>query len=198
MRSQIVPGMRFGIVTTVEAIKLPGRRGTFWRCLCDCGGASIKYDGFLRTGKARSCGCIKGANRTHRMSGTPEYKAWDNARDRCRNPKNKKYPLYGGRGIRFCERWSNSFANFLEDMGRKPTPQHSLEREDSNKDYEPDNCIWATIIVQNNNRSFNRHLMVGDQKLTIAQAARLTGIPHGTILGRLNAGKSDAEAIRHE
>lgn len=198
MSLQIVPGMRFGIVTTVEAIKLPCRRGTFWRCLCDCGNTSIKYSGFLRTGKARSCGCVKGANRTHQMSGTPEYKAWDNARSRCYREKDRKYPLYGGRGIRMCAEWRDSFSAFIADVGLKPSSNHSLDRINGNGNYEPSNCRWATAVEQNNNRSINRHLVFGGETMTVAEAARRTGIPHATILGRLDAGKSDAEAVRHE
>jgi hypothetical protein len=131
------------------------------------------------------------------MSHSAEYKAWDSARNRCRNPKNRKFRLYGGRGINFCDRWNNSFENFLSDMGVKPSPDHSLDRKDSNGDYTPENCRWATIVEQNNNRSFNRRLVVNGQAITVAEAARVTGIPHATILTRLDSGKTDEEAIYH-
>ncbi len=134
----------------------------------------------------------------HGMSRSPEYKAWDGARERCFNPKNKKYPIYGGRGIRVCERWRRSFMNFIFDMGQKPTPQHTLERKDGTLGYDKNNCVWALYTVQNNNRSSNRHLVVGGVKMTVAQASKATGIPHATILSRLDVGKSDQEAISAE
>ena len=74
-------------------------------------------------------------------------------RNRCNNPHVRSYPDYGGRGIKVCERWSgvNGYKNFLSDMGRKPTPKHSLDRLDVNKDYSPENCKWATVKEQVNN-----------------------------------------------
>lgn len=134
----------------------------------------------------------------HGMSHSPEYKAWDGARERCFNPKNRKFPIYGGRGITMCKDWRGDFRKFISYMGLKPTPKHTLERLDGNKGYEPGNCIWALYSKQNNNRSFNRHLVVDGVKMTVAQAAKVTDIPHATILSRLDAGKSDQEAISGE
>jgi hypothetical protein len=188
-------GDRFGRLTAVKPVKIAGRRGTFWLCRCDCGKTTTKYAGHIRAGQAKSCGCVKGARRTHSMSGTPEYKAWDNARARCYNKNNKRYPLYGARGIYMCEQWRWSFATFLADMGRRPSPQHSLDRRDNNGHYSPENCRWATDEEQNNNRSFNRHITIGGMTMTVAQASRLTGLTHATILSRLDAGKSDEEAV---
>ena len=186
-------GTKFGRLTVAE--KLPSSK---WRCECECGKSTIAYGGHLRAGMRISCGCsMADSKKTHGMSHTPEYKVWDGMRERCRNPKNRKYPIYGGRGIQVCDRWISSFQNFIMDMGNRPGPKHSLERRDGNGNYEPSNCVWATATEQNNNRSSNRHLFVDGKKLTVAQASKLTGISHATILGRLDSGKSDAEAIRH-
>ncbi len=95
-----------------------------------------------------------------------------------------------------CDRWRNSFQAFIDDMGRKPTPLHTLDREDNDGPYSPDNCRWATRVEQNNNRSFNRHMTINGERLTVAQAARNAGLPHATVLSRLDAGKSDDEAVR--
>lgn len=85
---------------------------------------------------------------------TPEYRAWQSLKNRCTNPNARDYPYYGGRGIKVCQRWLNSFENFLADMGRRPTPQHSLDRIDPDGDYEPSNCRWATKQEQARNRAY--------------------------------------------
>lgn len=96
-----------------------------------------------------------------------------------------------------CEAWATSFQNFIDDMGLRPTPQHTLERKDSNGNYEPGNCEWATRKTQNRNRpSYNRMVTFSGQLMTVAEAAERTGLAHSTILYRLDRGKSDEEACR--
>jgi hypothetical protein len=125
--------------------------GTTWRCLCDCGKETIVEGKYLRSGRTKSCGCLRADSmrvlfRTHgETTGykftTPEYTAWTSMRGRCLNPNNGKYYCYGARGIEVCERW-NSYENFLQDMGRKPGPGYSLDRINVNGNYEPSNCRW--------------------------------------------------------
>lgn len=88
------------------------------------------------------------------MSRTSEYTAWQNMKDRCLNPNAKKFPRYGGRGISLDPRWFR-FDLFLEDMGRKPAPEYSLDREDNDGNYTKTNCRWATVHAQNRNRNCN-------------------------------------------
>jgi hypothetical protein len=89
----------------------------------------------------------------HGMSQSSEYLAYTNMKRRCYEPGHSSYPQYGAIGTRVCARWLECFDNFFEDMGRKPSPDHSLDRIDSTKDYGPKNCRWATLMVQQHNRS---------------------------------------------
>ena len=81
----------------------------------------------------------------------PEYSIWHGIKQRTNNPKDRAYSQYGGRGIDLCKRWLD-FAVFLEDVGPRPTPKHSLERKNNNKGYNPDNCTWASKKEQARNR----------------------------------------------
>lgn len=121
---------------------------------------------------------------------TAEFRCWMNMRNRCQNPKNPCYNRYGGRGIEVCAEWDRSFVNFLSDMGRRPSPLHTLDRIDSNGNYEPGNCRWETRLVQSNNRSFARSIAHNGKTCSAAEWARITGLRAGTIIRRLNLGWS--------
>lgn len=120
-----------------------------YKCKCTCGNEKIIHGCHVRLGNSLSCGCslVK-----HNMASTVEYKAWCAIRQRCYNKNYQKYKNYGGRGIKVCDRWINSFENFFEDMGYKPSKSHSIERINNDGDYEPSNCIWADMKTQNRNR----------------------------------------------
>lgn len=130
----------------------------------------------------------------HGASKTKAYRSWDAMTQRCTNQKHKAFHRYGGRGIVICERWLN-FANFLEDMGQPPSENHSLEREDNDLGYSPDNCKWATKTEQQNNMVRNRWLTLEDQTLTVAQWGRKIGIRPALIDQRLRRGWSIERAL---
>ena len=129
-------------------------------------------------------------NKKHGRSETREYARWASMRERCNNPKAHNYHLYGGRGIRVCERW-DSFENFLADMGERPSPKHSIERIDNEGNYEPSNCKWATQLEQSRNRR-NTYTPEEDQKireaialgLNFRQMAEYVGKPRGSVQAR--------------
>ena len=92
----------------------------------------------------------------HGMSKYPEYLVWKGMKSRCYNPNMDFYMNYGGRGISVCYRWVNSFSNFYEDMGPRPTPKHQIDRIDNDSNYEPGNCRWVTPVENNRKRDFSR------------------------------------------
>lgn len=129
-------------------------------CICDCGKSWVGRLSDIRTGSVKSCGCYsseyqKKKRTTHGRYGTLEYKSWQSMKERCSNPKNIKWDLYGGRGIIVCDRWLNSFQNFFDDMGPR-VEGTTLDRIDNDGNYEPSNCRWTTIEEQNRNRKRRR------------------------------------------
>lgn len=119
------------------------------------------------------------------MSRTPEYNAWINIKARCYNINNPRYASYGGRGIKVCEKWKHSFDNFLTDMGERPSDKHSIDRIDNDGDYTPENCRWATMTRQQNNKKDNTYLTHNGMTLSLADWARKVGINQVTLSARL-------------
>jgi hypothetical protein len=124
------------------------------------------------------------------MSTTPEYIVWAGMKARCCYARHKAYADYGGRGIKVCDRWLNSFENFFQDMGERPSTKYSIERLDNDGDYSPTNCHWALKAAQSINRSDNRLLTYEGKTLTVSQWADELGISHGVLRQRLSRGWS--------
>ena len=146
---------------TVESYAVKRGEKHCWNCLCECGARKVVRGNNLRNGNSKSCGCLQKAyvteHRTiHGKSGKPEYNSYTHMKSRCYNKKDKNYADYGGRGITVCSRWRNSAEYFFEDMGDKPSAQHSLDRIDNDGNYEPDNCRWATSLEQSLNQRMRR------------------------------------------
>lgn len=146
---------------TILGPGLPRKGRKTLLCSCTCGTIKMIAASDVRQNKTRSCGCLgtevkKAMHVTHgetvggRLS--TEYEAWKGMLARCYRETHKRYQDYGGRGIVVCDRWRNSFENFLEDMGRKPSPELSIERRDNDGEYAPDNCVWGTDKEQRANK----------------------------------------------
>jgi hypothetical protein len=134
------------------------RRRRRYRCICDCGNATVVWQSHLRSAATQSCGClhkevVRATMQTHGMKKMPEYRTWCAMKERCSRPKNISYKNYGAKGIKVCERWRTSFQAFFADMGAKPSPKHTIDRIDPSGNYEPTNCRWATYKEQFDNTS---------------------------------------------
>ena len=132
-------------------------------------------------------------NRTHGGYGTPEHSSWRAMRDRCLNPNHVGWADYGGRGIQVCPRWL-LFEKFLEDMGARP-PQHTLDRIDTNGNYEPGNCRWATAEVQGANKRATIRLTLNGRTQTVMEWAKETGLSAPVIRRRVRRGWSHQRTL---
>jgi hypothetical protein len=151
-------GQKFNRLEIIGYAGRPKSR-TLWFCRCDCGKIVKVAGDNLKNANSKSCGCydieLKKSRHTHRESlsitgkASPEYTAYNLAKGRCNNPNLSNYHLYGGSGIKF--RFS-SFEEFLEEVGRKPSPKHSLDRKNNNGHYERGNVRWATPKEQSRNK----------------------------------------------
>ena len=166
---------------------------------CDCGKKCTAVLSQLRYGKITSCGCMRGKRlgdsvRTHGLSHTPVYHTWLGIKRRCSNPNDENYPYYGGRGIRVHKSWENDFMAFYKEVGDKPEGL-SLDRIDTDKNYEPGNVRWADGFVQANNRRNNHMVEFNGEKKSIADWARQYGICRLLLRARIHRGEEISDAL---
>ena len=178
-------GSAFNRLTVMERDTTKARR-PHWMCRCDCGSLVSVASCDLKSGHTKSCGCWNAedkvtSNTTHGYSRTPTYISWTNMRNRCTKPSDKRYSSYGGRGIKVCESWMNSFEEFLSDMGEKPKGM-TLERIDVNGNYEPGNCKWATPKEQANNWRKSLRADYKGESFTAMQLSEMLGVNYERVV----------------
>lgn len=177
--------------------------------LCDCGELHTATINNVSRGIVKfckKCSSIRKSNtkKTHGFSdsrkekdplGHKAYYTWQAMKRRCYYPKDKRYLEYGGRGIIVCDRWLNSFENFLEDMGKPNDFNASIERIDTNGNYEPNNCIWIDMENQAKNKRNNRVIEAFGKSMILADWEKETGIKRKTITKRLSMGWDVEKAL---
>jgi hypothetical protein len=156
-RTRDLTGQRFGRWMVLEISGRTSGQDLKWTCRCDCGTTRAVFGAGLVNGCSRSCGCLarelaETRSTKHGGYGTLEFTTWQQMKTRCLNPRHHAYADYGGRGITVCERWRVSFADFLADMGPRPSALHSIDRINNDGNYEPGNCRWATRSEQRRNQ----------------------------------------------
>ncbi len=190
-------GQRFGKVTAVSNSGKENKWGRIaWNCRCECGKEFMTRESTLI--RMSSCGCNrKWSQIVHGLGGTPEHKSWANMIQRCTNPSVERYPRYGGRGITVCQRW-REFVNFLADMGPRPSTGHSIERDDTNGNYEPSNCRWATAKEQAQNKTNNVRVVLRGEPMILIEALKIIGVEPSAFSNYVRrASKTHQEAIEY-
>ena len=201
-RFQDLTGRTFGeLVILFYAGPIPGHQ--LWAVRCKrCGEESTARANNLLTGHTTTCGCLQADMRTsgvlrttHGESRSPEWAVWQRMKNRCGNSSAKDFHNYGGRGITVCERWRNSFAAFIADLGKRQSRAHTLDRIDNDGNYEPSNCRWRTRKEQARNKRNNVHIVAKGESLLLTEWAAKLGIHHSVIINRIKRGWPPEKAV---
>lgn len=205
-RSVIKTGDQFGRLTVLALVEESNLKDYIWRCRCVCGSEVRVKRSHLRNGSTKSCGCLRredSAVKLHILNfkhgeslpETPEFRAWSAMIQRCTNPATPGFKNWGGRGIDICVRWRNSYSVFLADMGRRPSPVHTLERRNNAAGYDPENCYWATMTEQQRNKRSNHLLTFNNITQCISAWADQLNMPYHRLHSRIKRGWSAERAL---
>lgn len=205
-------GKTFFKMTVLSLAFCPHEKKTYAICQCTCGKIKTALPALLKNGSIKSCGCYRNyiaSTRPHKRlyssdnpnfldgrSTHPLYGLWRAMLKRCYEPKTYKYECYGGKGITVCEEWHDfwNFVNWSDSVGGRPEG-YTLDRIDSNGNYEPDNCRWADYKTQSRNKSTNRYLTYNNKTQTIKDWSDELCIPYRTLNNRINRGWSVERAL---
>jgi len=206
---ELRPGQRFARLVAVRRNGSNHKHESLWLFRCDCGKTKTITASGVRTGNNKSCGCLALEISTKhgafsgglKCSTLPRrmrkmYSAWIAMKTRCYNRNYSGYSNYGGRGIRVCNRWLNSFANFVDDMGMPPSRLHTIERRSNSGNYTPSNCRWATRAEQARNRRTNNNVTINGVTMCRADWASRIGIGSNGLKRRINRGLAGRDLIK--
>lgn len=179
-------GKKFNRLLVVEYHHTSSYGTKYYRCKCDCGNTTISCGYMVANGRIKSCGCLRKESltkliTTHNLSKERLYNVWAKIKARCYNKNSHQYNNYGGRGIKMCNEWKNSFLSFynwsMENGYNKNAPKGkcTIDRIDNNLDYEPFNCRWVDMKTQGNNRRTNKYAEYGGEVKTITEWAEHFG-----------------------
>ena len=197
MRAFDYTGQQFGRWTVLRR----GDKPKFWICRCECGKVKAANIDNLKAGKSTSCGCYKAELgrkhfETHGQSKTKLYAVWCAMRNRCNKPGVNGYNRYGGRGIKVCEEWQNSFVPFLGwAMANGYKEGLEIDRINNDGNYCPENCRWVTRFENMQNTRINKHIEYKGNTYTISQLAEIHGIDASLVGSCLRKGWTVEEAV---
>lgn len=203
MKRENVLGNTYGRLTIISADLPHEGSGRKVECLCECGNKKLVRLSHLKAGKIKSCGCwhdesAKLVKTTHGLTKTFEHRIWVGMKNRCYNKNSPIYSYYGGRGIKVCDRWKNSFQDFLSDVGFAPSKKHSIDRfPNKDGDYEPNNFRWATDIEQSRNRRSNVIVDINGESMLFIEFCKKYNIKPTAIYYRMKKGETRKQAIIH-
>lgn len=190
-----IRGNKYGKLTVISFVDVKNKKAR-WLCKCDCGSIVEVYGIDLRSNNTRSCGCLKHVHRdlgAHNLSKTRINNIYHNIKQRCNNPNSSTYKDYGGRGIKICNEWNNSFLSFYNwAMNNGYNDELSIDRKDNNGDYCPENCRWITHKKQMSNTRRNLIYIIDGETLCLSEWCERYNMPYWTVLRRIQHG-SDIE-----
>ena len=175
-------GCIFGRLTVIKYLGKNKNNKTKWLCLCECGNEKEILACHLKSGAIQSCGCYGKEQRIksitkHNLRYTKIYNTWLNIKNRCYNKRNVQYNDYGGRGIKVCDEWLNDFMSFYNwSMGNGYKEDLTIDRINNDGDYEPSNCRWVTVKIQNRNKRNNHLITYNNKTLCLTEWAEIIGV----------------------
>lgn len=192
-------GKKFGRLTAIERLENNSRGGTVWKCKCDCGNIKIADGERLRLGKVKSCGCLlvdvaKVKNLKHGLHGSKIYNVWRGMKQRCYYKNHAEYPDYGARGIIVCSKWKNDFQAFYDwSIKNGYKDGLTIDRINTNGNYEPSNCRWTTQKVQSNNKRNSLFVIYKGKRMTVKELSEETCEKYDFL--RKHYHKGDLESV---
>lgn len=197
-------GQKFGRLKVLQFIEIR-KHHSYWLCKCNCGNITEVSNSSLRSGKVKSCGCLRKetakenvikSQTTHHLTNTRIYNIWRSMKKRCYLKSYKAYKDYGGRGIRVCDEWRNDFMSFYNWAVANGYKENlTLDRIDVNGNYEPNNCRWVDWKTQQNNRRDNIHIQYNGENKSVYEWANTFDIKYCTLWWRIKNGWSIEDAL---